>query len=231
MTMTPKWTLLLLAALVSASALADEASPFKDRKEQESYAIGAQTGRTLKKDNVEIDPDMLIRGLKDGLGGERMLLSEKELRAVMSEVQQELHKNMVLNRRALGERNKEEGAKYLAENGKRVGVVTTPSGLQYQVLKAGSGSAKPFLNNTVTVNYRGTLINGLEFDATPDDKPAQMVLAQAIPGFKEALQLMTVGARWRLVVPASLAYGDRGTGVDIGPNQVLLFDLELVGIK
>jgi FKBP-type peptidyl-prolyl cis-trans isomerase FklB len=229
--MTRTFTLLMLTALVSVGALADEASPFKDRKQQESYAIGAQTGRTLRKDNVEIDTDMLIRGLKDGLGGERMLLSEKELRAVMSQVQQELHKNMVLNRRALGERNKEEGAKFLAEHAKQDGVVTTATGLQYQVLKAGSGGAKPLLTNTVTVNFRGTLINGFEFDATPDDKPAEMVVAQTITGFKEALQLMSVGAKWRIVLPASLAYGDRGSGTDIGPNQVLLFDLELVGIK
>jgi len=228
--MTPKWPLLVLATLVSTAVLADDASPFKDRKEQDSYAIGAQTGRTLRKDNVEIDAEMLVRGLRDGLGGDRMLLSEKDLRAVMSRVQQEVHKNMVLNRRALGERNLEEGAKFLAENGKKEGVVTTASGLQYHVIKAGTG-AKPFLNNTVSVNYRGTLPDGTEFDASPAGRPAELVVAQTVLGFKEALQLMAVGSHWQLVVPANLAYGDRGTGVDVGPNQVLLFDVELVGIK
>ena len=228
--MNPRWPLLVLATLVSTGALADAASPFKDKKEQDSYAIGAQTGRTLRKDNVEIDAAMLIRGLKDGLGDGRMLLSEKDLRAVMSHVQQELHKNMVLNRRALGERNLQEGAKFLAENGRKEGVVTTASGLQYSVIKAGAG-AKPFLNNTVSVNYRGTLADGTEFDASPDGQPAQLVVAQAVLGFKEALQLMSVGSRWQLAVPANLAYGDRGSGADVGPNQVLLFDVELVGIK
>ena len=228
--MTPKWPLLVLATLVSTAVLADDASPFKDRKEQDSYAIGAQTGRTLRKDNVEIDAEMLVRGLRDGLGGDRMLLSEKDLRAVMSRVQQEVHKNMVLNRRALGERNLEEGAKFLAENGKKEGVVTTASGLQYHVIKAGTG-AKPFLNNTVSVNYRGTLPDGTEFDASPAGRPAELVVAQTVLGFKEALQLMAVGSHWQLVVPANLAYGDRGTGVDVGPNQVLLFDVELAGIK
>jgi FKBP-type peptidyl-prolyl cis-trans isomerase FklB len=228
--MNQAWPWLALAALIPAGALADEASPFKDRKEQESYAIGAQTGRTLKKDNVDIDAGMLIRGLKDGLGAEKLLLSENELRAVMSRVQQELHKNMVLNRRALGEKNKEEGAQFLAGNGRKDGVATTPTGLQYRVLKAGEGR-KPMLNNSVLVNYRGTLINGYEFDASPAGKPAQWVVAQAIAGLKEALQLMSVGAKLQIAVPANLAYGDRGTGADVGPNQVLLFDAELVEIK
>jgi FKBP-type peptidyl-prolyl cis-trans isomerase len=228
--MKSKWTLLAVGLVMSASALATDTSPFKDQKEQESYAIGAQTGRTLKKDNVDIDEAMLIRGLKDGLGGDRMLLSEKELRAVMSRVQQELHKNMVMNRRALGERNKEEGARFLAENGKKPGVVTTSSGLQYRVITAGDG-AKPLLNNTVLVNYRGTRMDGVEFEASPEGKPAQMVVVQTVPGFKEALQLMSVGSKWQIVVPPNLAYGDRGSGADVGPNQVLLFDVELVGIK
>jgi FKBP-type peptidyl-prolyl cis-trans isomerase FklB len=219
-----------LTAMWTTQVLADEATVFKDQKEQQSYAIGAQTGRTLKKDNVEIDEAMLIRGLKDGLDGGKMLLSEKELRSVMSRVQQELHKNMVLNRRALGERNKEDGARFLAENGKKPGVVTTSTGLQYRVITAGAG-AKPMLNNTVLVNYRGTRTDGVEFEASPAGKPAQLVVAQTAPGFKEALQLMSVGSKWQVVVPANLAYGDRGSGADVGPNQVLLFDVELVGIK
>ncbi len=230
LTMKLKWILSVLALCASAGALAGEVSPFKDQKEQDSYAIGAQTGRTLKKDNVEIDVEMLIRGLRDGLSGERMLVSEKELRSVMTRVQQELHKNMVLNRRALGERNKEEGTKFLAENGRKSGVTTTSTGLQYKVLKAGSG-LKPMLNNTVSVNFRGTLIGGVEFDASAEGKPSQLVVAQMIPGFKEALQLMAVGSKWQIAIPANLAYGDRGTGTDVGPNQVLLFEVELLGIK
>lgn len=225
-----KRIVLAAAVMWGAQALADDpSSAFKDKKEQESYAIGAQTGRTLKKDNVDIDADMLIRGMKDGLSGARMLLTEQELRAVMSRVQQDIHKNMVLNRRALGERNKEEGTRFLADNGKKEGVMTTQSGLQYKTLKAGSG-AKPALDSTVSVKYRGTLTNGVEFDASPEGKAAQMVVAQAVPGFREALQLMTVGSKWMIAVPSNLAYGDRGTGVEIGPNQVLLFDVELLGI-
>ena len=225
-----KRIVLATAMVWIGQAIAAEAPAFKDRKEQQSYAIGANTGRTLKKDNVDIDAEMLIRGLKDGLAGDKLLLTENELRAVMSQVQQELHKNMVLNRRAQGEKNREEGAAYLADNGKKSGVVTTASGLQYKVLKAGKGG-KPMLNNSVLVNFRGTLPNGFEFDASPEGKPAQWVVAQAIPGLKEAVQLMSVGSKLQLVLPANLAYGDRGSGADIGPNQVLLFEVELVAIK
>ena len=135
-----------------------------------------------------------------------------------------------MNRRGLGERNKEEGAAYLAANGAQAGVVTTDSGLQYKVLKAGSG-ATPGLSSTVLVNYRGTLLNGFEFDASPAGKPAEIVLAQLTPGMREALLAMPVGSKWQLVVPANLGYGERGLGADIGPYQVLQFDLELVGIK
>ena len=224
------WTWLAVAAVLSAPSWSEDASPFKDRVQEESYAIGAQTGRTLKKDMAQVDVDLLIRGLRDGLGGGSLLLSGDSLHAVMSRVQQELHKNMVLNRRALAEKNKEEGARILAENASKPGVATTASGLQYRVLKAGEGR-KPMLNNTVLVNYRGTLPNGVGFDASPDGKPAQWVVVQAMTGLKEALQLMQVGAKFQVWVPANLAYGDRGMGTDVGPNQVLQFEIELAGIK
>ncbi len=228
--MKMRWTVLAIAALMSAGARADEASAFKDRTEQESYAIGAQTGRTLKKDNVDINVGQLIRGLQDGLGGGKLQMSEQELRAVMSRVQQDLHRNMVINRRAAGEHNRELAASFLAENGRKAGVITTPSGLQYRVVRPGSGR-KPVLGSTVMVNFRGTRLDGFEFDASEEGKPATMVAAQTIAGWKEALQLMSVGAKWQLVVPSNLAYGERGSGADIGPNQLLLFDLELVDVK
>ena len=225
-----RWTMTMLTLLASAQATVTAATPFKDYKAQQSYAIGAQTGRTLKKDNVDIDVEMLIRGLKDGLGGSKLQLSEQDLRAVMSRVQQDLHRNQVLNRRAAGERNLKESAAYLADNGKRPGVITTPTGLQYRVIKAGSGR-KPALGDTVLVNYRGTRIDGYEFEASEAGKPAAIVVAQAIAGWKEALQQMPAGAHWQLMVPPNLAYADRGSGADIGPNQLLLFDLELVDVK
>jgi FKBP-type peptidyl-prolyl cis-trans isomerase FklB len=223
---------LALAAAVmwTSQALADDATVFKDRKQQESYAIGAQTARTLRQDNVDIDVDMLMRGLRDGLSDGKLMMNEKELRAVMSRVQQELHKNMVTNRRTAGEKNKELGIQYLADNAKKPGVVTTDSGLQYRILKTGKG-ATPVLSDTVVVNYRGTLLDGSEFDASEDGKPSEFTASQTIAGWKEALQLMPVGSHWQIVMPPKLAYGDHGSGTSIGPNAVLVFDLDLVGIK
>ncbi|HET7755674.1 MAG TPA: FKBP-type peptidyl-prolyl cis-trans isomerase N-terminal domain-containing protein [Steroidobacteraceae bacterium] len=223
---------LVLAAVCGASSArsADRQPGFKDRAAQESYAIGAQTARNLRKDDVAINLDMLVRGLRDGFGDGELLLSEKELRAVMSRVQQDIHRNMVLNRRAEAERNRELGTRFLAEHGKQAGVLTTASGLQYRVLKAGTG-AKPLIGNVVLANYRGTLLNGTEFERSPDEQPGRLIVAQAIPGLREALLTMSAGSKWQLVLPAALAYGERGAGTDVGPNQVLQFELELVGIE
>lgn len=228
--MSFRWTVTLLALLAGAQAAATEATPFKDYRQQQSYAIGAQTGRTLKKDNVDIDVELVVRGLRDGLAGGKLRMSEQDLRAVMSRVQQDLHRNQVLNRRAAGERNLKEGAAYLADNGRKAGVTTTPTGLQYRILRQGSGR-KPALADTVLVNYRGTRLDGFEFDASEAGKPATIVVAQAIAGWKEALQQMPAGSHWQLMVPPNLAYADRGSGTDIGPNQLLLFDLELVDVR
>ena len=227
--MKMKWIVLGLVAVLANQAYAEDAAAFKDKKDQDSYAIGAQTGRNLKKEGGDLNVDLLIRGLKDGLSGAPLLLSDKELRAVMTHVQSELHNAMVTNRRAAGQRNKEESLKYLAENAKKDGVVTAASGLQYKIIKAGDGR-KPTAGDTVALNYRGMLLDGTEFDASPDGKPAEMLVVQTVPGFKEALKMMPVGSKWQLVVPWNLAYGERGIGSQIGSYQTLLFDVELVGI-
>ncbi len=220
---------LVAACLAGTVRAEDDAAPM-DRKAQESYAIGAQTARTLRKDHVDVDVEMLVRGLRDGFGDDRLLLSEQDLKAVMSRVQQDVHKNMVINRRELADRNRAEGQQWLAEHARQPGVQSTPSGLQYKVLKAGDGP-KPLPNSTVYVNYRGTLPNGNEFEASISGKPSQMFVMQTIAGMREALQMMPVGSHWQLAIPASLAYGERGTGSEIGPNQLVLFDVELLGIK
>lgn len=222
----------LLFACLAGPAFADDddAAVLKDRKAQESYAIGAQTARTLRKDHVEVDVELLVRGLRDGFGDDRLLMSEQDLKAVMSRVQQDVHKNMVIDRRAEADRNRVEGQQWLAEHAKQPGVQVTASGLQYRVLKAGTGP-KPLPNSTVMVNYRGTLPNGSEFESSIAGKPSQMFVMQTIAGMREALQMMPVGSHWQLAVPAQLAYGERGTGTEIGPNQVVLFDVDLLGIK
>jgi FKBP-type peptidyl-prolyl cis-trans isomerase FklB len=221
---------LLLAGLGLAAACGADEPALKTQKDQISYGVGVQTGRNLRKDGVEVDLDLLIRGIKDGLGGDKLLVSEKEFRQIMNSFQGELRKKIAANRRQLGEENRKAGAAFLAENGKKDGVVTLPSGVQYRIVKAGDGR-KPALTDSILVNYRGTRLDGYEFDASPDGSPATLQAGQLIAGWKEVVQLMPVGSKWQVVVPAERAYGERGAGVDIGPNQTLLFDLELVGIK
>lgn len=217
-------------ALCSFAAIAADPPPLKTDKDRISYGIGVQTGRNLKKDSVEVDMELLNRGIKDGLAGDKLLISEKELRQVMNALQADLRRKIAANRHALGEENKKAGNEFLAANARKDGVVTLPSGVQYKILKAGSGR-KAGIGDTVSVNYRGTRLDGFEFDASPDGKPATLVVGQLIAGWKEALQLMPAGSKWALVVPSQHAYGERGVGQDIGPNQTLLFDVELVDVK
>jgi hypothetical protein len=219
--------------LSATGAFAAEAPIFKDRAAQESYAIGAQTAKTLRKDKIDIDIEMLVRGFRDGVSDDvgALRMSDKELKMVMSRVQQDVRKNMVLNRREQGERARTEGPEFLASHALEAGVLKTPSGVQYQVIQAGKG-AKPELSSTVLVRYRGVLLNGYEFDASPEDgSPGRLVVAQTIAGLKEVLQMMPVGAHWKVVLPAALGYGDRGRDAELGPHEVLRFDIELIGIE
>jgi len=213
-----------------STAVADETSDFSNRTAQQSYAIGLQTGRNLKRDKVDLDLEMLARGFRDALDtNAKPLLSDKELKMIMARVQQDARKTMIMNRRERSEKAREEGPKFLADHAQRPGVQVTPSGLQYSVVKQGRGP-KPALSDTVQVRYRGTLLSGFEFDASPADQVAHLHVAQLPPGLKEALQAMPVGSHWSLVLPANLGYGDRGLDQDVGPNEVLQFDLELVAI-
>ncbi len=217
----------LLVGLVRA----EDKTAFKDPKEKSSYSLGANWGNSLKKQEVEVDLDAMIKGLRDGLAG-KSVLTDQELRETLNALTQEIRAKMEEKRKALGETNKREGEKFLAENKNKLGVITLPSGLQYQVLVEGSGES-PKSNDVVTANYRGTLIDGTEFDSSakngqPLVRPANML----IKGWTEALQLMKPGAKWQLYIPSELAYGERGAaGGQIGPNATLIFDMELVSFK
>ena len=216
----------LLAGLVRA----EDKSAFKDPKEKASYSIGANWGNSLKRQEVEVDLEATIKGLRDGLAG-KSVLTDQELREALSALNQEIRGKMEEKRKVLGETNKKEGEKFLAENKNKLGVITLPSGLQYQVLVEGSGES-PKSNDVVTANYRGTLIDGTEFDSSakngqPLVRPANML----IKGWTEALQLMKPGAKWQLFIPPELAYGERGAGAQIGPNTTLIFEMELVSFK
>jgi FKBP-type peptidyl-prolyl cis-trans isomerase FklB len=168
--------------------------------------------------------------MKSGLTGEKLLLSEKELRKVMNNFQAEVRQNAVLTKRQTLEDNKKKGEAFFAENKAKPGVITLPSGVQYKIIKAGKGN-KPNDSDLVQVNYRGTLLDGTEFDATAPDHPVTLKASALIAGWKEALKLMPVGSKWQIYIPSQLAYGERGVGSDIGPNETLLFEVELVGIK
>jgi FKBP-type peptidyl-prolyl cis-trans isomerase FklB len=198
-------------------------------KDKFSYALGMNIGTNLHRQAVSVDPDILMRGLKDSLAGGQTLLTEEEARAAIMQVQSEIRKQQQERLQAQAEANKKEGEAFLAANKTKEGVVTLPDGLQYKILQAGTGP-KPTTGDSVTVNYRGTLVNGTEFDSSyKRGQPATFQVTGVIKGWSEALQLMPVGSKWQLFIPADLAYGERGPG-DIGPNSTLIFEVELLNI-
>jgi FKBP-type peptidyl-prolyl cis-trans isomerase FklB len=214
-----------------APSTASGATALTTQKDKASYAVGMNFGMSLKKQSVDVDPNILARGIKDAIEGNKPLLSDADAQAALTQLQSEVQKTMEAKMQKLGVSNKQEGETFLAANKSKDGVVALPSGLQYKILKAGTGP-KPIPSDTVVCNYRGTLIDGTEFDSSfKHGQPASFPVGQVIKGWTEALQLMPVGSKWQLFVPAALAYGDRGAGPDIGPNATLIFEVELLSIK
>jgi FKBP-type peptidyl-prolyl cis-trans isomerase FklB len=206
---------------------AQENLVLKNQKEKMSYIIGMDIGNNLKKQGIDIETNILIKGIKDAFASAKSLLSEQEIRETLATFQKE----MQAKQEEVGKKNKKEGEAFLAENMKKEGVKTLPSGLQCKVIKAGTGK-KPKLTDTVTAHYRGTLIDGTEFDSSyKRGKPTSFSVSGVIPGWTEALQLMEEGAKWGLFIPPNLAYGERGAGGMIGPNATLIFEVELVSIQ
>jgi len=231
MTASKTLAALALVGLVASPLRAGEQPAPSTPKEKQSYVMGVDIARNFSRMQVDLDVDMLIKGLKDELSGAKPVMSDAEIRVAMSTFQSELRRRQVLATRATGLDNLHAGEKFLAENRTKEGVVTLPSGLQYRILKQGSGQV-PTEADTVEVSYRGRHIDGTEFDRSdPEGKPADFKVSGVIAGWKEALKLMPVGAEWEIFVPPALAYGPRGAGRDIGPNSTLIFDLELVGLK
>jgi FKBP-type peptidyl-prolyl cis-trans isomerase FklB len=201
---------------------------FKTQDEKASYSIGLNIGKSFKNQGLEIESDALSRGIRDGFTGAQPALTEKEIEEVMAAYQADL--GVKAQKRT--EANKKEGETFLAENKKKEGVKATASGLQYKILKAGTGP-KPKASDTVVVHYRGTLLNGNEFDSSyKRGEPATFVIEEGIRGWSEALQLMPVGSKWQVFIPSELAYGEEGTrGGPIGPHAALIFEIELISIK
>jgi FKBP-type peptidyl-prolyl cis-trans isomerase FklB len=206
-------------------------SGLKTQKEKVSYAIGMEMGKGVKSQGIDVDPAILAQGLRDAISGAKPQLSEEELKQVVTGLQAEMRQKQMQAQEAAGAENKTKGEAFLAENGKKAGVVTLPDGLEYKVMTAGAGK-KPAETDTVLCNYKGTFVDGTEFDSSAQaGKPVPFEVKNVIPGFKEVLQLMTVGSKWQVVVPSSLAYGERGAGGVIGPNATLVFEIELVSIQ
>ncbi|HSL92058.1 MAG TPA: FKBP-type peptidyl-prolyl cis-trans isomerase [Candidatus Limnocylindrales bacterium] len=226
-----RWMAVVGIVLLAGAAWAEEAAVLKTQKDKVSYGIGMNIGKSLKKDAIDVDADLLVKGLKDSLSGGKTLMSEEEYRATLTALQKEMMEKQAEAAKVLAEKNKKEGEAFLAENGKKEGVVTLPSGLQYKVIASGAGKT-PKAGDTVETHYRGTLIDGTEFDSSyTRGQTATFPVNGVIPGWTEALQKMREGDKWQLFVPSSLAYGERGAGRDIGPNTTLIFEVELIAVK
>ncbi len=229
--MSRRWIALAIVALLAAPAGAEEAKTLATQKEKLSYGIGMNIGRSMKADGLEVDVDLLAQGIRDVFSGAKPLLTDEEHKAAMTAAQKEVMERQQEMAKKAAEKNKKEGEAFLAANGKKEGVVTLPSGLQYKVLKSGDGKT-PTAKDVVETNYRGTLIDNTEFDSSyKRGKPASFPVGSVIPGWTEALQKMKVGDKWELYIPSNLAYGERGMMPTIGPNSTLIFEIELLGIK
>jgi len=257
LTMKPKWMAVLAAGLAaglfgcgqetrSAAAPAAatpkgaEAAQAKDPdttpalkipKEKISYVLGVEVARNLKRQEIDIDMDAVIKGMKDVLAGDKLTMTDDEIRMTSDMVQADVIRRRGRAKLIAALDNKAEGDAFLAENKTKNGVVTLPSGLQYTILRAGDGK-KPAEADTVVCHYKGTLINGIEFDSSYSiGQPARLKVSEMIPGWREAIKLMPVGSKWRLFIPPTLGYGSRGSGRDIGPGAVLIFEVEALAIK
>ena len=216
-------------ALVAIFLCGCAATPSKltTQKQRISYVVGYRIGENLKNERMDIDSKALLLAINDAESGRPARLSSDQMRAAVLAYQ---HKREA-DQATLAQRNLAAGTKFLAANAKKPGVVTLPSGLQYKVITEGKGP-RPNVSDTVVANYRGLLIDGTEFDSSyKRGKPATFPLTGVIQGWQQALQLMPVGSKWRVYIPANLAYGAGGVGIVIGPNETLIFDIELLKIK
>jgi len=219
------------AASSPSAGSSAQASAFTTDKAKQSYALGANIGRNLKGDGLDVDPNLVAEGLKDVLSGGKVKMTDAEIQETLTKLRTDMIAKQKEDMDRMGAANKKAGDAYLAANKAKPGVVTLPSGLQYKILKEGTGP-KPTASDTVVCNYSGTLIDGTEFDSSyKRGEPATFGVGQVIKGWTEALQLMPVGSKWQLVIPPDLAYGSKGAGNVIGPDSTLVFDVELMSIK
>jgi FKBP-type peptidyl-prolyl cis-trans isomerase FklB len=228
-TLKARWVAVAVLGTLSAHTYAADNDPLSDPKKKISYSVGMSIGGAWKNQDVEFDVETVAQGIRDQLAG-KTLLTEAESRQVMMTFSTELRTKQEEKRKALGDKNAADGAKFLAENKSKPGVVTLPSGLQYTILQEGKGEI-PKSTDRVSCNYKGTLLDGTEFDSSyKNNKPAEFAVTGVIKGWTEALQLMKAGSKWQLFIPSELAYGPMGRMPKIGPNAVLVFELELLAV-
>jgi FKBP-type peptidyl-prolyl cis-trans isomerase len=200
-------------------------------KDKTSYAIGLDLGNKLKSQSIDVDTSILLRGMNDGISGSKPAMTDEEMRASLTALSTQIRARQTAMLKQMAEKNKSEGDAFLAQNKTKEGVVALPSGLQYKILKAGEGP-KPTASDSVVCNYKGTLIDGKEFDSSyKRGQPATFPVGGVIKGWTEALQLMPVGSKWQLFIPSDLGYGERGAGADIQPDSTLIFEVELLSIQ
>lgn len=224
-------SLLSVQAMAATLTDATKSTTLNTDIQKLSYTIGYEMGTNFKNQSVKVDPKVLSKGLRDGLGGNKPLLNKNGRRNTLVAFQKEVVAKQEATMKNVATNNRQMGEAFLAANSKKLGVKTLPDGLQYKILKAGTG-AKPTLDDTVTVNYQGSFVNGKVFDSSyKRGTPTVFPLTQVIQGWQEALTMMSTGSTWQIVVPAKLAYGERGMGGVIGPNATLVFKIELISIK
>ena len=218
--------ILMSTSIILSFAVQAEKQPTNE-KEKFSYAVGVQFAQTIARQNVDLDVDSFLQAMRDVITGSPLRLGVQDMQSALTSYQEK----EMQRQKSLGEKNRAEGEKFLAENKNNEGIIVVPGGLQYKIIKEGTGE-KPLADSTVLVHYRGTLLNGKEFDSSYGrGEPLEIDLNRVIKGWQIALPMMPVGSKWQLFIPSQLAYGPSGAGADIGPNSTLIFDIELLSIK
>lgn len=228
--MNLRWVAAACIGLLGCQGKTPEKVELKTQKDKVSYSIGQSVGKNLKDQGLDVIPETVAKGLKDAYTGVKSEMTDEQIKETMDAFQKEMIAKRDAETQKMAADQKKAGDAFLTDNGKKEGVITLPSGLQYKVIKAGAGRI-PKATDTVMAHYRGTLVDGTEFDSSyKRGEPTTFPINQVIPGWQEALQKMAVGSKWQVFIPSDLAYGPPGRG-PIPPNAVLIFDMELTGIK
>jgi len=221
----------LVVVFLSGVCLAGDKPEIKDEKGKINYSIGYQIGGDFKRQGIDLEPDLIVKGIQDALAESKPLMTPQEMRKTLVDLKKKIVADQRKQQEEHAQKNLAEGKAFLAKNAKKKGVKTLPSGLQYKVIEKGNGTS-PKKTDSVTVNYRGTLIDGTEFDSSyKRGKPATFRVDGVIAGWTEALQRMKPGAKWQLFIPAKMAYGVRGAGPRIEPNSTLIFEVKLIKVN